>query len=85
MDDLAIDFGPLYGIYALMNNTIWSSIDLRSATQITAADIDKDGREDLVISFMNSQGIAIFLHGGPSTPLHNLGAKVIVAVDLDGQ
>ena len=56
-NDLVIDFGPQYGIWALLNTAQWLQMHSLSARQIVAADLDNNGRTDLVIDFGPQYGI----------------------------
>jgi len=92
-DDLVIAFGagtgakqayPGKGVWAYMNGASWTQIDARAiaSTQAISLDIDRNGREDLVVSY-GSNGIWVFNNNTSWSKLHSVAAKSLVAADLD--
>ena len=55
-----------------------------SARQIVAADLDNNGRTDLVIDFGPQYGIWALLNTAQWLPIHPLSPREIVAAHLDG-
>ncbi len=81
-DDLVIDFGPPYGIYAWLNGGGWSQIHSLSGQSITAVDFNADGKSDLAIDFGAPYGIYALVNSGWGQ-IHSLSAKSITAVDFN--
>jgi hypothetical protein len=83
LNDLLIDFGTQYGIWARRNDSVWEQVHGMSARQMAAGDLDKDGRADVVIDFGSPYGIWLWRNGSSWAPLHDGAAQQIVATDLD--
>ena len=86
LNDLVVDFGPSYGIYAWVNGTgIVAQLHSLSARSITAVDFNNDGKSDLVVDFGPPYGIYAWVNGtGIVAQLHSLSARSITAVDFNG-
>ena len=53
----SLTLAPSTGIWALLNTAQWLPMHSLSARQIVAADLDNNGRTDLVIDFGPRYGI----------------------------
>ena len=85
LNDLIVDFGPSYGIYAWVNGTGFvAQLHSLSARSITAVDFNNDGKSDLAVDFGPPYGIYAWVNGtGFVAQLHSLSARSITAVDFN--
>jgi len=73
-DDLAIDFGAPYGVYALRNGTTWSLLHGWSVKSIAFGDLDGNGQDEVLLDFggigvwawMNDSSW-LLIHGGTAS------------------
>jgi hypothetical protein len=50
-DGIAADYGPAYGLWSWSQEGGWQQLNAADPGQMTVVDIDKDGVEELVVSF----------------------------------
>ena len=55
-DDLILDFGPGFGLWARMNNASWSQLHSLSPNIVTAGNIDNKDGDDLVVHIHTPDG-----------------------------
>ena len=95
-DEAIVDFGvpPWWrypfepygssGVYAWTNNSAWVPIHTLSPAAMITADIDGNGRAEVIFDFGASRGLWIWLNNSSWVQLHSLSPKSMVAADLDG-
>ena len=85
--DLAIDFGPAFGLWTFSDgggsSPIWQPIHGFSPTVLRAGDLDGNGLADLVVNFAG-YGVWSFTNGTTWTQLHPFDATEIKTGDVDG-
>jgi hypothetical protein len=85
--DVAIDFGPTYGLWLRYNATgalpLWSQLHYLSPSVMAAGDIDGNGISDLVVDFPGA-GLWIWMNNSYWVFLHPLDVDQLVVADLDG-
>ena len=79
----SLTLAPSTGSGLLPNTAQWLQMHSLSARQIVAADLDNDGRTDLVIDFGPHTGFWALLNTTQWLQMHSLSARQIVAADLD--
>jgi len=82
-NDVIIDFGPQYGIWAWMNNASWADIHSLSPMSMVIGDIDGSGQDDLIADFSPS-GIWILMNYNNWVFLHGQSANSMTMGDMDG-
>ena len=65
-----------------MNNSSWVQIHPMEATQMTTADLDGNGRADLLLNFPG-YGIWVLMNNSNWVQLNQLNAEAIVAGHVD--
>jgi len=83
-NDLVIDFGPQYGIWAMMNNDTWADIHPLSSINLNIGDIDGNGQDDIIIDFVSPNGIWLLMNNSTWDQLHTSSAESMTTGDLDG-
>ena len=63
-DDLAVDFGPGFGVFTYTADSTWTNILAApfSPTSMTVADVDGDGRDDVVADLRPGLGVKVFMN-----------------------
>ncbi len=82
-NDVVIDFGPEYGIWAWMNNTSWADIHSLSPKSMVIGDIDDSGQDDIIIDFGEPNGIWIFQNNNTWVKLHSSSADSMTTGNID--
>ena len=82
-DDLVVDFGPAYGLYARYNDASWLRLSGLSPVIMTTGDVDGNGAGKVIAYF---EGIGIWAKGNGTdwTRLHSLSAELMSTGNLDG-
>jgi len=83
-DDLIIDFGSQYGIWAWMNNDTWTDIHTLSPKSMNIGDIDDSGQDDIIIDFGSQYGIWLWMNNNTWVSLHSFSADSMTTGDIDG-
>jgi len=83
LNDLVIDLGPQYGIWAWMNNSYWHDIHSLSPISMVIGDIDGSGQDDIIIDFGETSGIHLWMNNESWTPLHSLSPESMTTGDMD--
>lgn len=85
-DDVAVDFGP-YGLWLGTNagggRPSWTHLHGLSPTRLLVADIDDDGRDEIVAGFQN-HGVWVWRLNGGWVPLHGMDVAALAVGDFDG-
>lgn len=84
--DLAVDFGPGTGLWALYDGgtaPTWQPLHGLSPTRLTRGDLDGNGRADLVMTFAGL-GTWAYMNNASWTQLHPFDAGLIETGDVDG-
>jgi len=92
--DLIADFGPPYGIYALLHDGSWLPLNSVSADSMVTGDLDGNGQVDAIVDFgywdsdNRNDGeydvIWVWLNHALWVPLHEVSPKSMVTGDIDG-
>jgi hypothetical protein len=83
-DGVICDYGAAYGLWSYSKSGGWSQLNAEDPDKIVAADIDGDGKDELVVSFV---GWGVYIYesvGGIWQPINTVIPDEIVAVDIDG-
>jgi len=83
-DGVACDYGAAYGLWSYNTSGGWSLLNAEDPDRIVAADIDGDGKDELVVSFV---GWGLYTYepvGDIWQQINTLIPDQIVAVDIDG-
>jgi hypothetical protein len=85
--DLAIDFGPAYGLWSYVDaggaSPAWQQLHGLSPTRLARGDLDGNGRTDLIVTFPG-YGVWAFMNNTSFVQLHSFDAGAIETGDLDG-
>ncbi|TGO03291.1 hypothetical protein PN36_09445 [Candidatus Thiomargarita nelsonii] len=82
-NDVVIDFGSQYGIWAWMNNNSWADIHSLSPMSMVVGDIDASGQDDIIIDFGSPNGIWVLMNGSTWVKLHSLSAESMTTGHID--
>ena len=82
-NDVIIDFGAAYGIWARLNNSTWSQLHTLSPESMVTGDIDNSGLDDVIIDFGATDGIWIWMNNSSWSKLHSLSPESMVTGDID--
>jgi len=82
-NDLVIDFGPQYGIWAWMNNDTWADIHPLSPISMVIGDIDGSDQDDIIIDFGSQYGIWVWKNNSTWVSLHSLSAESMTTGYID--
>ncbi len=80
--DVAVNFGAGVGVWRL-GESDWSPIHGLSPESVTAADVDGNGLDDLVMDFGNAYGVWLWLNHATWMQLHGASPTDVAAGDLD--
>jgi hypothetical protein len=80
--DLLIDL-PGYGLYVFANNTTWSVLHTLHANALLTADLDGNGRDDIVIDFGPPNGLWVYRNNDTWMRLHPLSPMHLAAGSID--
>ena len=78
-----MNFEGGYGLWTLLNNTTWAQINAFDVTTMITADLDNNGKADLIASFP-TYGVWAFRNFGTWSQVHGFKAKQIAALHMDG-
>jgi len=88
LNDVIIDFGSPYGIWAWMNNSTWVNLHPLSANSMVTGDMDgnrlSNGLDDVIIDFGSPYGIWAWMNNSTWVNLHSLSANSMITGDMDG-
>jgi len=82
-NDVIIDFGPSYGIYARLNNNSWVLLHSSSANSMVTGDLDGNSQDEVIIDFGTPDGILLLMNNSAWVQLHSLSPDSMVTVDID--
>ena len=83
-DDLILDFDK-QGVWHYYRTTgLWDRLDKLNAVQIVSADLEGNGKTDVVINFGSPKGLWALMNNQTWVKLHGLSPINIAASDLDG-
>ncbi len=83
-DDLILDFDQ-QGVWHYYRTTgLWDRLDKSNAVQIVSADLEGNGKTDVVINFGPPKGLWALMNNQTWVKLHGLSPINIAASDLDG-
>ena len=74
--DLIVDFGGPYGIWMLANSSTWSQLTTRTSTNILTADIDDNGKAEVIANF-GPAGLWQYANNTSWVQIHPLSPGVI--------
>jgi len=84
VNDVAIDFGGPYGIWARLNNKDWAQIHPLSPDHMAIGDIDGTGVDDLILDFGTPYGLWTLNNYHTWMDLHPLSVEGMITGDLNG-
>ena len=82
-NDLLVDFGAS-GLSQRMNDLTWIKVHATSALDIAAGDLDGDGRNEAIATFLGTGIWARYQNSSPWVRLHTATPLRLVTGDLDG-
>jgi hypothetical protein len=85
-EGMVCDFGAAYGLWSYNTSVGWAPLNAEDPDRILAADIDGDGKDELVVSFF-SWGLYIYEPASwtwQQPPINTVMPDQIIAVDIDG-
>jgi len=82
-NDVVIDFGSQYGIWAWMNNASWADIHSLSPISMVIGDIDGSGQDDIIIDFGEPIGIWVWLNNSTWVQLHTISPESMTTGNID--
>ncbi len=82
--DIAVDFGPSYGLWLLSADSRWRLLHGISPAAMVTGDLDGNGRDDLVVDFGPSVGVFAWMNHATWVWLHPFSPTQMVTGDLDG-
>jgi len=83
-DGVVCDFGAAYGLWSYNTSRGWSRLNTEDPDKIMAADIDGDGKDELVVSFV---GWGLYTYESVGNAWQQINTVIpdeIIAVDIDG-
>ena len=80
--DVAVNFGAGTGTW-LLGKTGWSLIHPLGPESVTAADVDGNGLDDVVVDFGAAYGVWLWLNHATWVPLHGSSPTDVAVGDLD--
>jgi probable HAF family extracellular repeat protein len=81
--DVAVNFGTGSGVW-LLGKSGWSQVHGFGPESVTAADVDGNGLDDVVMDFGATYGVWLWLNHTTWMPLHGLSPTEVAVGDLDG-
>lgn len=82
-EDLAIDFGPMYGLWLRTGGT-YANLHALSPVAVVAGDLDGSGTDDLIVDFGSGVGVWAWMNRTEWRWIHSTSPRRMLAVDLDG-
>lgn len=82
-EDVLINFGPSYGVWALYPGPVFQQLHARPPAHMATADLDGNGRDDAVFDFPGF-GIWILFNGTSWAQLHPWSVSIMRTGDIDG-
>ena len=83
-DGVLCDYGVVYGLWSYNTSQGWVPLNTEDPDQIVAADIDGDGKDELVVSFAG-WGLYVYAPADKTwDPINTVLPDQIVAVEFDG-
>jgi hypothetical protein len=84
-DGLVCDFGTTYGLWSYNTSLGWVPLNAEDPDKIVAADLNGDGKDELVVSFV---GWGVYIYEPASgtwqqPPINTVMPEQIIAVDID--
>ena len=80
--DLAVNFGPGAGVWAL-RQTSWTQVHGLSPELMASGDLDGNGLDDLVLDFGPDVGVWVWMNHGTWMFLNSVSPTHMVTADLD--
>jgi hypothetical protein len=84
-DDAAVDFGPGFGIWTLLNSSNWISVHSLSPESMVAGNIDNAGGDDLILDFGPGFGLWARMNNASWSQLHSLSPNIVTAGNIDNK
>ena len=81
--DLAVDFGPPYGVWILTAAQTWQQLHSLSPVAMVTGDLDGSGLDDLVVNFGPGIGVWAWMNHTIWTFIHSLSPTQMVTGDLN--